>query len=286
MELQEPIVSPATYFAPSKLLAASIDGYVYCVHETNGDEFWKFSTGEAISQSPIPIGESVYAVTDKGSMFCLDQKTGAEKWWAPQIKRFVAASKDRLYCLGHTGRLVILDAKTGGRMASLGTEVLDIFYPNTDTDRILVATKTGVIQCLRETELQWPLVHVNLAEIEKQKRPEIKQEGLGEQAKPEAQPGEAQPGAAKPPAGEDPFGAPAAGAAPAAEPPAGGAPADAADPFGAPPAAGAAPPAGGQGGAAPPAADPFGDGAAPPAAGAGQGGAGDAPAAAGEDPFK
>jgi hypothetical protein len=165
-------------------------------------------------------------------------------------------------------------------MASLGTEMLDVFYPNTDTDRILVATKTGVIQCLRETELKWPLIHINFAEIEKEKHPVIKQEGPAEPAAPEAK-----PEAPKPPAGVDPFGAPAAaGPDPfgadqgGAKPPAGG-------------AGGAAPPAdAGQGGAAPPAAggdqggaDPFG-GPAPPAAGGAQGGAGNPPAAT-NDPF-
>ena len=38
----------------------------------------------------------------------------------PQVQRLVAASKDRLYCLSVTGRLAILDAKTGGRIALMG----------------------------------------------------------------------------------------------------------------------------------------------------------------------
>jgi hypothetical protein len=117
-----------------------------------------------------------------------------------------------------TGRLAILDAKTGGRIALMGSNLLDVFYSNTQTDRIIVGTSTGVLQCLRESELEWPLVHVNLAEAEQQRRPEIKQEGL--EAKPEPKPAavpaddEPDPfggGAAPQPAAGpgDPFGGPA-----------------------------------------------------------------------------
>jgi len=254
MEARKAIVSQAAYASPGKLLVASIDGYVYCLHETSGDEYWRFSTGEAISNSPVPIGDSAYVVTDKGSMFCLNLETGTKKWSVPQVQRLVAASKDRLYCLSVTGRLAILDAKTGGRTAVMGAPTADFFFANAKTDRIIIGTATGVIQCLHETELQWPLVHVDLAEAEQKRRPEIKQEGLEDtKAKPDAKP------AAKPAApgvDVDPFGG-------GVQPGAGGM-----DPFG---AGGAAPKpaAGGQGGA-----DPFGTGgAAPKPAAGGQGGA-------------
>lgn len=236
MEARRPIVSQAAYSSPSKILATSIDGYVYCLHETSGQEFWRFSTGEPVSNSPVPIGDAVYIVTDKGSLFCLGVEDGQERWSSPQVQRLVSVSKDRVYGLTVTGRLAIIDAKTGGQIASMGTNRLDVFYSNTQTDRIIVGTSTGAIQCLRESELEWPLVHVNLAEAEQQRRPEIKQEGL--ETKPKPAPQEA-------PAGDDsdPFGA-GGGAAPvgggdAAPKPA----ADSDDPFGAaapPPAAGQA----------------------------------------------
>jgi len=239
MEARKPIVSQAAYSSPSKILATSIDGYAYCLHETSGQEFWRFSTGEPISHSPVPVGDSVYIVTDKGSLFCLGVENGLEKWSAPQVQKLVSVSKDRVYCLTITGRLAILDAKTGGRIALMGINLLDVFYSNMLTDRIIVGTTTGLIQCLRESELEWPLVHVNLAEAEQQRRPEIQQEGLETKPKPAPQeaPADDEPdpfgigggaapmgdGAPKPAADGDPF-----GAAPA--PPAGGAAADD-DPF-------------------------------------------------------
>jgi len=253
VEARDTIVSQPSFAPPSKFFMASIDGDVYCVHETSGNEFWRFTTGEEISNTPVPVGEYLYVVTDIGTLFCIKHETGEERWWAPRIKRFVAASKDRVYCLGMADRLVILDANTGGRIASMGAELLDIFYPNLQTDRIIVGSKTGTIQCLRETQMEWPLLHVGLAEVEEEKRPEIKQEGMGE-AKPEPQ---------KPMPGQvDPFGG-------------GGGQGGGADPFG---GAAANPFGGGQGGAGMDAA-----GGAKPAA-KDQGGAN--PFGGDNDPFK
>jgi hypothetical protein len=198
----------------------------------------------------------LYVVTDKGTLFCIKHELGQEQWWAPRIKRFVSASNDRVYCLGMSDRLIILDAKTGGRIASMGAELLDIFYPNLQTDRIIVGSKTGIIQCLRETQMEWPLLHVALAEAEEEKRPEIKQEAM-DQAKPKLE--KPAPGAVDPfggGGGANPFGG-AAGQG-------GGA-----DPFG----GGAKPAAGGQGG---------GGGAKPPAGGQG----GNDPFGGDNDPFK
>jgi hypothetical protein len=95
---------------------------------------------------------------------------------------------------------VILDAKTGGRIASMRADLLDIFYTNLQTDRIFLADKTGLIQCLRETQMEWPLVHW-FAEVKEKERPEIRQEGVDEAG---AKPAAKKP-AAKP---DDPFGGP------------------------------------------------------------------------------
>lgn len=286
LEAKDAIVSQASYFAPNYFFAASIDGYVYCLHEMNGTELWLFSTGEAISTTPVPVGENLYVITDKGNLFCIEISTGQSKWISSGLKSFVSASQDRVYCLGDTGRLVILDTKTGGRIGSLGTQLLDLFYPNLRTDRIYLGTRTGLLVCLRETNRVWPLIHAGVIDPDEVKKEEgaAEEAGEGEQAgegkPPKGKPAEAKPkkkpaadGGAKPPAGkaDDPFGA-------------GG---GAADPFGGgkdeKPAAGAQD-------------DPFGGGAAPakPAAKKGQGaapdpfGGGAAPGAGGaaDDPFK
>ena len=112
----------------------------------------------------MPIGANLFVITDKGSLFCIEIETGQSKWISSGFKKFLAASQDRLYCLGDTGRVVIVDLKSGGRIGSLGTELLDVFFTNLQTDRIYLGTRTGLLECLRETHRSWPLVHAGVAE--------------------------------------------------------------------------------------------------------------------------
>jgi hypothetical protein len=158
----------------------------------------------------------VYVVTDKKTMFCLDLKTGQEKWSSPHVKQFISASKDRLYTLSDTGRLMILDAKVGGRIASMMLPDLEIIFFNLQTDRLILGMRTGVIQCLRETELPWPLVHQGVPEAKPEETPEEEEEvkpgpkkpSAPPKAKPaeESKPAEDQAPAANPFGGDDPFG--------------------------------------------------------------------------------
>jgi outer membrane protein assembly factor BamB len=291
-----PTYAPADPNDPASsgvIYAASEDGFVYAVREKGGETLWRFSAGEPIIERAVVIDERVYAATQLGGMYAIDAEVGQEVWWAPNVKRFMAASKDRVYAVDRTGRMLILNAETGQRLDSLPVEHLPIKLINTQTDRIYLASDTGLVQCLHEIELGEPIRH-NVAPEEGQ-GPQIIQQPLVGPA-PGAQPGEGQPGAQPPGAGADPFGG--AGA----DPFGGGG----ADPFGggAPPpddggAGGGADPFGGMGGADPfggGGADPFGGGgAAPPGGGAAPPGGGaappdeddedDAPAGGGADPF-
>ncbi|MEO8498808.1 MAG: hypothetical protein ABI614_27420, partial [Planctomycetota bacterium] len=70
----------------------------------------------------------------------------------------ISASKSRLYCQGDTGQLIIFDIKSGGRLGALSTESLDIRMVNYQTDRILLGSSTGLIQCMREVGAEWPTI--------------------------------------------------------------------------------------------------------------------------------
>jgi len=261
------------------IYAASEDGFVYAVREKGGDTLWRFSAGEPIIEPAVVIDDRVYAATQLGGMYAIDAEVGQEVWWAPNVKRFVAASKNRVYAVDKTGRLLILNAETGQRLDSLPVEHLPIKPINTQTDRIYLASDTGLVQCLHEIELGEPVRH-NVAPEEGQQLQIIQQPLVG--PAPGAQPGVGQPGEQPPAAGADPFGG-------GADPFGGGG----ADPFG-----GAAPPAGdgGMGGAPDPfgggGADPFGGGAKAPPGGddekdapGGGGGAADPFGGGGAAPF-
>lgn len=222
LEASKSIVSQATKLAPSRIVAASIDGYVYCIHEQSGNLIWRFSTGEPIVRSPFVVGDHVLVVTDENNIFKLTAANGISEWSTSGVSGILAVSNTRIYCLGRVGEMLIVDRETGSKLAMLPTETLDVQYLNKLTDRIIIGTSEGVIQCLREIQNEWPIVHAPASEQPREKA------GDEPDAGPAAAPIPAPAGAN--PFGADPFGA--GGGAPAAKPPAAE---PGSDPFGADP---------------------------------------------------
>ena len=158
IEATKPIRAPATPLPPDKLIMLSTDGYVYCMHASSGGLLWQFSTGEPLVKPAVVIDDAIFVVTDKDNLFRLSATTGEAIWWAPSVREVLTASENRLYCIGDTGRMLIFDANTGGRIGMLSTELLDLALVNYQTDRIFIGSRSGVIQCLREVQSEWPLI--------------------------------------------------------------------------------------------------------------------------------
>jgi hypothetical protein len=161
------IASRPTYLPPDPndptdsgiIFAASRDGYVHAIHERSGESMWRFSTGDPILQPVVVIEDRVYVATQLGGMFCINAEDGTQVWWTPQIRQFVAASRERVYAADNLGRILTLRAETGSRLDTIAAEHLPIKLINSDTDRLYLATRTGLIQCLHEQELSDPILH-------------------------------------------------------------------------------------------------------------------------------
>jgi outer membrane protein assembly factor BamB len=207
LQTADSIESGPAFLAPDKVIVTSLDGYIYCLDEKKGNILWRFTTGEPISESPIARGDSVYAISKRGNMYAIDVSTSMERWVTSGFRSYLAGSENRLYCLDTRGDMAILDRASGSRMGTLGGIADDAPFVNTQTDRIFLVMSTGLMQCLHETTLPFPLVHYQL-------EPAAKAAAARKGQQPDAE--------EKMPAGDaDPFGGPATKAAPGA----------AADPF-------------------------------------------------------
>jgi hypothetical protein len=186
------------------------------------------------------IGDAIYVVTQGSHLFRLSAESGTDTWWTSGIERVLSASDRQLYAVDGAGRLVVLSTDTGSRIGSLATQNLDLLVTNKETDRIFIGTSSGVLQCLREANRPWPMVHVSLREAP----PEESQAPATPPAR------QTEPPTASAPRDVDPFGGgtPPPGEAPATNPfdpgtsaapgssepvadPFGGTPAPAPDPF-------------------------------------------------------
>ncbi len=141
------------------LYAGSHDGSVYALNDRRGVLIWRYNVGSPIVESVVAIGDAVYAPADAGGLTKLEADTGRALWWAPSVKRFVAASQARVYAFDTIHRLLILDAATGGLLGTLSSELCQVSLVNDRTDRLYLATPQGLVQCLREIELTKPLDH-------------------------------------------------------------------------------------------------------------------------------
>lgn len=141
------------------LYIASLDGYLYCINETNGRGAWRFSTGYPISSSPAIVGERAFVASLEPSLFAIDAKNGGELWSAPGASHFGAMGKDRVYASDRYGNLLVLDAKTGNPLGRLGTAEGMRTLVNDQSDRIFLVSDRGLVQCLRESGAVEPTMY-------------------------------------------------------------------------------------------------------------------------------
>jgi hypothetical protein len=165
LQTAAPISVPAAYVPPHPridpfrgvVVAAANDGSLTALFDRSGDLLWHSTLGEPVVQPPAALDDRVYAATQFGGLHCLDVKTGRELWCAPEAFRFIAQSKSRVYAADRVGRLLILDAANGGLIERLFVENLPLMLANSQTDRIYLASSSGLIQCLREADQKEPL---------------------------------------------------------------------------------------------------------------------------------
>lgn len=158
-DTERAVTAPLTYLPPF-IYIASQDGYIYAVNEKNGQSPWRFGVSEAIRQPPVAIDGFVYVAGQSGGMYCLPAVDGPPAaWYAPRVFRFLASSGERLYTTDEFGRMLVLDAKTGGRLGEMRIDRLDLQMTNHKTDRIYLGTKSGLLMCFHEIGRDEPLVH-------------------------------------------------------------------------------------------------------------------------------
>ncbi len=184
------------------IFTASRDGFVHALNDKNGSAMWRFSTGEPILERIAVLGNRLYVSTQPGGMYCLDSKTGSQQWWTPNVMQFVAAGKARVYATDKLDRLLVIDSETGARIDAVDVRPHPIRLMNMQTDRIFLASETGLIHCLHEIEQVEPLDH--LQTLEPVAPAAEADKAAAQPAQPVVQPVE--PVEATPPKADNPFG--------------------------------------------------------------------------------
>lgn len=144
---------------PGLVYVVSREGLVHAVNERTGQSVWEFPVAEPVVEPPVVVGPNLYVAVQLGGMFCLDAKTGVQRWAAPMVTQFVSAGRDRIYAVDKLQRLVVLDPRTGSRLDSLDVHASPLRLANPQSDRIYLVSQQGLIQCLRDTRQVEPLAY-------------------------------------------------------------------------------------------------------------------------------
>ncbi len=146
------------------LIAATIHGKVYAIHEKDGVIVWELAVGEPVSANPISLTDNrVALISDLGNLMVLDVKRGAfDTEWPhtiPGIRKYIGASHDVIYFLDIAGKLIGLRRDTGSQVVETSVGGKTHVIPNNMTDRLYLTDDSGRLVCLREIANLNPVLH-------------------------------------------------------------------------------------------------------------------------------
>lgn len=145
------------------VLLASEDSNLYSISMRNGASTWQFTTGFVIRKAPVLIDDEIYLLPDRGNLYKLSAVTGEPLWPRPQtgFQTFLSASANRIYAVDGNNDLQIVSRETGQRLGSLPLGRFKVTVTNDRSDRIYLATESGLLMCLHEIGRDYPRFHLH-----------------------------------------------------------------------------------------------------------------------------
>ncbi len=142
------------------IFVASDDDRVFALDMINGNRRWSFTAGQPVRQQPRVVGNSVFIVPSGSGMYSLRTMTGFQNWRQREATEFLAATPETVYASDRVGNVLILNRVNGAVIGSLPYGHLNVRVQNERTDRLYLASSTGLIVCIRERSREQPLWHM------------------------------------------------------------------------------------------------------------------------------
>lgn len=158
-ETDRPVSAPLGH-SPGFVYLASEDFNVFCIKEDTGSVRWQFVAGLPIRKEVRVVGDNVYVFPHRGGLYCLSRISGERRWWKPHMVDYVGATRNLLFVSDNLGQIAVLSPNDGAQIGSLPLKDFSVRYGNELTDRLYIATKTGLIVCIREQNKEFPSYHM------------------------------------------------------------------------------------------------------------------------------
>jgi outer membrane protein assembly factor BamB len=165
-DAEAPIWADAT-FASGAVLAGADDGRLHAIDARTGKSRWTFRAGGAIRARSAIFGDSVFIQADDGLVYKVDAKSGVERWRARVMEKPVTRASladpnsrynertsaanllnGRLFVGTQDGRIVAIDAATGGELWTARTGDVIVSTPLVAEERVYVGSFDGKVYAL------------------------------------------------------------------------------------------------------------------------------------------
>lgn len=158
-ETDLPVSAPLGH-SPGFVYLASEDFNVFCIKQDTGAVRWQFVAGLPIRKEVRIIGDNAYVFPHLGGAYCISRITGQRRWKKPYMEDFVGATKNLVFLTDNLGQVAVMSSKDGAPIGSLKLKDFPIRYGNELTDRLYMATKSGLVICIREQNKEFPTYHM------------------------------------------------------------------------------------------------------------------------------
>lgn len=147
------------------LYVTSLNGALYCLNSVNGDERWKFETGEnddrkPVRSSPALVGDVVVFGCDDGIVYAVDRTKGIIQWKYKTGQSIFASpiiTSGRVIVGSLDGSLYCLAVTTGEQLWSFNTHSVIFGAASSNDSLAFVGTADGYCYALdvRSGSLVW-----------------------------------------------------------------------------------------------------------------------------------
>ena len=139
------------------LFLASEDQNLYCLNLLNGTVRWRIRSSFPLVYPVSVLDKDVYLSSKKNGLFQLSAQTGQEHWWQPLGSRFISLSPTRVYATDEIGNLLVLSRTDGAVLSAVPLRKYQVKLMNEQTDRIFCSSESGIILCLKQKDLPFPI---------------------------------------------------------------------------------------------------------------------------------
>ncbi len=152
------IVAPLARLGKVQYMASE-DNHFYALNVDNGRVQWEFTSGLPIRRAPFAIANDLYITPDRGGMYCLNAANGVQRWWQPSLVRFLAVAGESMFASDEDGNLIKVSRANGAITGAFPLRAFTVRVSNDRTDRLYLATESGLIIAMRQQGETLPVFH-------------------------------------------------------------------------------------------------------------------------------